>query len=138
MEIYDLILSEIFSIYGTEMNINPISDTNHKQEIVLPKHNATKRRKGSSRNADYLKMDDMIRMIIASSEEEKDKLIEMLEKYSAIGVLCYGLHISDSAVLTCVVDINEEDHFQLIDAGDGGYAEASIELKKKMFSCEIR
>ncbi|MBK6681889.1 MAG: DUF3095 family protein [Ignavibacteriales bacterium] len=89
-------------------------------------------KKGVRQNADYIKMDDMVRMIISSSEEEKRQLVDTLEDFTRRGLIYYGMHISDAALLTCIVDTYEGEHFHLIDASDGGYALAAKELKQKI------
>lgn len=84
------------------------------------------------KNVDYIKMDDMIRMVIASTQEQKDRLLLFLDEFSRKGLICYGVHITDSALLTCIVDKYEDEHFHLIDASDGGYALAAKQLKEKL------
>lgn len=172
-EIYEAIISEIFRIYGSENDFNPISAKNLKlvfsykklkNEIILRGGNSISRlkyyfklvalniagsfffnglltkkgsqwgeyKKGVRQNADYIKMDDMVRMIIASSEDEKQQLVTTLEDFTRKGLIHYGMHISDAALLTCIVDTYEDEHFHLIDASDGGYALAAKELKLKI------
>lgn len=120
-EVIDLILSEIFRIFGTEHDFNPLDRDGLKR-------NGT----GEIFSIDHVKVDDMIRMIISGTEDQKGKLTAVLDSYSMKGLICYGMHVSDEAMLTCIVDKDDTELFHLIDGGDGGYALAAKQLKEKM------
>jgi hypothetical protein len=83
---------------------------------------------------DYKKFDDMLRMIIAGNKRQRIKFTEYLEKNYQAGKLVYGLHISDRALMTCLVfeGTGREVHF--IDGADGGYAIAAKAMKQKITS----
>jgi hypothetical protein len=82
--------------------------------------------------SDYQKLDDMLRMVIASNPEHTQKLIEYLDKRSRNGQLVYGMHISDRALLTCLILDRRDQHFHLVDGANGGYTVAAEELKEKL------
>jgi len=80
-------------------------------------------------NTDSKKFDEMIRMVFDSNDENFEKLKVMLEKYKKSGLIVYGYNVSDSAILTCIVERRKDKHFHLIDGSDGGYALAAKMLK---------
>jgi hypothetical protein len=81
---------------------------------------------------DYQKIDDLLRMVIASRAAQTKCLIEYLEQQSRIGNLAYGLHISDRALMTCLIFDRRDRHIHLIDGADGGYAIAAKSLKERL------
>jgi hypothetical protein len=47
--------------------------------------------------------------------------------------ICYGLHQSPHALMTCLVEsLQEGGHIHFIDGGDGGYAIAAKHLKDQL------
>ena len=91
----------------------------YRQEIVM--------------NADYRKFDDMLRMVIDCSKDEADKIEEYLKTLKKDGVIFYGTHRSDSALMTCLVfSLQKEGHTHFIDGNDGGYTMAATMMKKQI------
>lgn len=84
-------------------------------------------------HADHRKFDDMLRMILDCSDEQARAIESYLEKRHAAGELCYGIHLSDIALMTCYVqDVKDGQHIHFIDGGDGGYAMAAKQLKAQL------
>ena len=81
---------------------------------------------------DFQKMDDVLRMVIAGNSAQTQQLVQYLEQRSQSGQLAYGLHVSDRAVLTCLIFNRQDHHFHLIDAAGGGYALAAQDLKVQL------
>lgn len=49
----------------------------------------------------------------------------------------YGLHQSDSALMTCsLFSLEESEHIHFIDGSDGGYALAARQLKQQLAEIE--
>ncbi|MCC6550723.1 MAG: DUF3095 family protein [Ignavibacteriaceae bacterium] len=83
-------------------------------------------------NTDYRKFDEMLRMVISINEEKRKRLENFLESLYQRGHIVYGMHISQKALLTCLVSKYEKDHIHFVDAAGGGYASAAVQLKKQL------
>jgi len=86
--------------------------------------------------SDFRKYDDTLRMVIAGTAEEREQLTDFLEKEHAAGRLADGLHVTDRALVTCVVFERMGRQIHFIDAADGGYAEAARALKRRLVATE--
>ncbi len=82
-------------------------------------------------HTDYRKFDDMLRVVISASEEEKSDLIAYLNKQEHDGHIVYGAHISDGAIITCMVKKYDGFHYHFVDGSNGGYSVAAKELLRK-------
>jgi hypothetical protein len=83
------------------------------------------------KTTDTEKFDDMLRMVISLNKNESLKLEEFLEKEFKNKNLVYGIHKSDSALMTCLIFQRHGKHIHFVDSSNGGYALASKELKKR-------
>ncbi|MCI5050500.1 MAG: DUF3095 domain-containing protein [Rickettsiales bacterium] len=84
-------------------------------------------------NSDYRKFDDMLRMVVDCSKEQADKVEKYLNELHARGLIAYGVHYSDTAILTCFFESAESNgHVHFIDGNDGGYAVAAKQLKQQI------
>lgn len=82
-----------------------------------------------SRNADFRKFDDGLKMTLDCSPEIRDRLLERLETARAAGLIRFGWHEQDEAVLTCIVpSAFSDDHIHFVDGASGGYTEAARSL----------
>lgn len=68
------------------------------------------------------KFDDMLRMVIAGNTQQRQQLTDYLDQKYQIGQLTYGLHVSDRAVLTCLVFERNGRQVHFVDGADGGYS----------------
>ena len=81
-------------------------------------------------NSDFRKYDDGLRMILDCTEELAGALGERLARAAAGGVVRYGLHRQDAAMMTCFTpSVMRSDHVHFIDGARGGYASAATALK---------
>ena len=81
---------------------------------------------------DYRKFDDMLRMVIAGNGWQRSQLTEYLEKNYREAKLVYGLHVSDRALMTCLVFERSGRQVHFVDGADGGYALAAKDMKQRM------
>lgn len=81
---------------------------------------------------DYKKYDDTLRMIIAGTASQRTCLTEYLEAEYQRGTLVYGLHLSDRALLTCLVFERMGRQVHFVDGADGGYALAAAAMKARL------
>jgi hypothetical protein len=81
-------------------------------------------------NSDFRKYDDGLRMIIDCTEELGSALTARLIAAAEKGVVRYGLHRQDAAMMTCFTpSAMRSDHVHFIDGAQGGYASAATALK---------
>lgn len=82
---------------------------------------------------DFCKMDDSIRFVLDCSKEQKNGLLAILKEFYEQDRIYFGVHESDTALLTCFVQgIEEGGHVHFIDGSQGGYALAARQLKSQM------
>ncbi|MBD0266958.1 MAG: DUF3095 domain-containing protein [Cyanobacteria bacterium Co-bin8] len=82
--------------------------------------------------SDYKKFDDMLRMIIAGTPKQREILTQYLDAQYQAGNLIYGLHVSNRALMTCLVFERNGRQVHFIDGADGGYTLAAKALKEKL------
>lgn len=81
-------------------------------------------------NSDFRKYDDGLRMILDCTGELAQALEQCLVAAASAGVVRYGLHRQDAAMMTCFTpSLDRRDHVHFIDGARGGYATAATALK---------
>jgi Protein of unknown function (DUF3095) len=81
-------------------------------------------------NSDFRKYDDGLRMILDCTAELEGELSKRLAAAAAVGIVRYGLHRQDAAMMTCFTpSAMRADHVHFIDGAQGGYASAATALK---------
>ena len=81
-------------------------------------------------NSDFRKYDDGLRMILDCTPELERALTQRLAEAAAAGIVRYGLHRQDAAMMTCFTpSAVRSDHVHFIDGARGGYASAATALK---------
>ena len=81
-------------------------------------------------NSDFRKYDDGLRMILDCTPELARELAQRLAAAAAKGIVRYGLHEQDAAMMTCFTpSVMRSDHVHFIDGARGGYASAATALK---------
>ncbi len=82
-------------------------------------------------NADFRKYDDGLRLTVACPPETADAIERRLMQAQAEGVVTYGLHRQEAAVVTCITPLpTQADHLHFVDGAGGGYARAAQDLKR--------
>jgi len=82
--------------------------------------------------ADYKKYDDTLRMILAGTPTQRQRLETYLEARFRRGELAYGLHVTDRALLTCLVFERMGRQVHFVDGADGGYSLAAQAMKQRL------
>jgi len=83
-------------------------------------------------NTDYRRFDDTLRILLDCSAAQADAIDTMLAQRAQRGELNYGLHRSDSALMTCLVfSLEKGEHIHFVDGSDGGFTSAAKNLKSK-------
>ena len=81
-------------------------------------------------NSDFRKYDDALRMILDCTEDLAQAIDKRLSDAAARGIVRYGLHRQDAAMMTCFTpSAIRPDHVHFIDGARGGYASAATALK---------
>jgi hypothetical protein len=81
---------------------------------------------------DFEKFDEVLRMVIAGTQEQRQVLITQLESMKATGSLVYGYHLTDRALMTCLVYERGGRQMHFVDGAEGGYALAARMLKDQV------
>lgn len=83
-------------------------------------------------NSDNRKFDDMLRLVISGTEEQCEELERFLRRQFEDSKLAYGIHVTDTAMITCMVFEYQREHIHFVDGSNGGYVEASKMLKQQL------
>lgn len=89
-------------------------------------------------NTDFRKFDDVLRLVMAGTAAQRSELRASLDAMRAEGKIAFGMHVSDAALITCIVSDYNFGHVHFLDGADGGYAMAAVELKAQLKSIETR
>ena len=90
-----------------------------------------------SEATDFKKFDDVLRMVISGRTKQRQKLTDYLEKKFQEGRLVYGFHISDRALMTCLVFERDGRQVHFVDGADGGYALAAKQMKEPIHKMHL-
>ncbi len=81
-------------------------------------------------NSDFRKYDDALRMVLDCTPELAGKIERRLAEAAAEGIVRFGLHRQDAAMMTCFTPSpTSANHVHFIDGAHGGYATAASALK---------
>lgn len=75
--------------------------------------------------------DGLINTILSGTPTQTKSLVSMLDILESKGDLIYGLHITDSSVMSCYVEDRKSKHAHFVDGAEGGYTKAAEMLKSK-------
>lgn len=99
--------------------------------VRLGKANWGRYKRDTVLNSDYQKIDDAYRTVMSGTDKQVEQLGAWLESGYQQGILYYGLHCTNAAMLTCLVSESGVSHIHFVDAANGGYAMASKQLKQQ-------
>ena len=87
-------------------------------------------RREISGNTDFCKHDDTVCFVIDCPLDGIDAIKRYLDDCASRQMLRYGMDVSDTALMTCLVSsTNEGLHVHFVDGGGGGYTNAAKRLK---------
>ncbi len=89
-------------------------------------------RQNNMKSSDFRKYDNSLKMILALKKSSRMELEKFLQESKAKGEIFYGLHVTDRAMITCLMHNKGESEVHFVDAADGGYAYAAKKLKQQM------
>jgi hypothetical protein len=93
-------------------------------------------RKATAQHSDYIKFDNVLRLVMDLSPARIDALTAYLDGLAGGGRIFYGLHTAPAALMTCLVFDYQSRHFHFVDGADGGYALAARAMKLQMAAAE--
>ena len=103
-----------------------------KLGIRIGDFDADRYRREIAVNTDFRKFDDGLIMTVDCSINTAERVRTILDEAAAKGVVLFGLHLQDEALMTCVVpSVRALDHLHFVDGGGGGYALAARQLKAR-------
>ncbi|MEM1054588.1 MAG: DUF3095 domain-containing protein [Bacteroidota bacterium] len=85
-------------------------------------------------STDYRKFDGVLRMVLAGTPEQRERLVAFLDDRFARGELAWGLHVSNRAVMTCLVYHRMGQQVHFVDGAEGGYTAAAEGFKRRLKS----
>ncbi|MCC5815697.1 MAG: DUF3095 domain-containing protein [Leptospira sp.] len=83
-------------------------------------------------SSDFRKFDGSLKMVVSISPKKRALLEDFLNQLEAKGSILYGIHISNRALLTCLMHSGSASEVHFVDGADGGYAMAAKMIKEKL------
>jgi len=84
-------------------------------------------------NTDFRKFDGILRMVLDINDTQLAKIETYLASAMEKDQLIYGLHIADTALMTCMVfSLKQSEHIHFVDGSNGGFAMAAIDFKQRI------
>ena len=106
----------IWTLFRSNMRLGNFSPERYRQEV--------------GQNADFRKFDDGLKMTLDCDAPTQERIESILRKAADRGLIRFGLHAQDEALMTCLVpSASENTHMHFVDGAAGGYARAAEQLK---------
>jgi hypothetical protein len=81
-------------------------------------------------NTDFCKYDETVCLVIDCPHAAIEAIRSYLEQVAPARGIRYGIHVSQTALMTCLVTSAADSlHVHFVDGGAGGYTSASLSLK---------
>ncbi|MCF6334529.1 MAG: DUF3095 domain-containing protein [Spirochaetales bacterium] len=115
---FEIIFVKMIIFFHIPLKINKKNFKDIKQDNII--------------NSDFRKFDGSLKMVVSCSKYQREKFEAYLSKLYDKGFLNFGLHVSDRAILTCLIHRGTGEEVHFVDSADGGYALAALKLKEQM------
>lgn len=80
-------------------------------------------------HSDFRKFDDGLKMTLDCTPAISTRIRDRLQQAAGAGLVHFGLHEQDAAMVTCIVPSPvEDDHVHFVDGAGGGYTQAAANL----------
>lgn len=100
-----------------------------KTNIRLAGFDPSRYRREMAANTDFRKFDDSLMMTIDCNPDLITRIRSLLDLAVADGIVNYGLHVQNEALITCVApSVHSSGHMHFVDGSGGGYAAAAAHL----------
>ncbi len=100
-----------------------------KTGLPLGRFDPGRYRREIARNTDYRKFDDGLLVTADCTPQTVERLRAALEGPAGDGLIHYGLHLQDEALMTCIApSVTAADHMHFVDGAGGGYSAAARQL----------
>ena len=84
-------------------------------------------------HSDYRRFDDVLRMVLDCTSAQRRVIEDVLAATHERGDIVYGMHRSDSALMTCLLfGLKDSRHLHFIDGTDGGFTFAARAMKAQI------
>lgn len=102
-----------------------------RSKLRLGRFDPTSYRQAVASNADFRKFDDGLKMTLDCDPEAQARIEAVLQDASDKGLIRFGVHMQDQAMMTCLVPSpTEAGHMHFVDGASGGYALAASRLER--------
>jgi hypothetical protein len=105
-----------------------------KYKLRLGSFDAETYRREVMRGAvDFARSGESLALVFDCPTDRIGIIRDYLEQRFLRRELHYGMHVSDHAVMTCLVtSALDNEHVHFIDGGDGGYTKAATQMKAQL------
>ena len=106
-----------WALFASGRSVGQFDPARYRQEMVT--------------NTDFFRVDGTICMVIDCTDRHVAEIRQFLKHRGELNGFQYGLHVSESALMTCLVtSAAHNDHIHFVDGGDGGYTAASKQFSE--------
>ncbi|ARV05629.1 hypothetical protein BTO04_02460 [Polaribacter sp. SA4-10] len=87
--------------------------------------------------SDILVIDGRINMVISGTAKQRQLLTEYLDDLEKNELIIYGIHVSNTSIMSCYVRNRNAKHIHFVDGGSSGYTRAAKVLKEKTHNRQL-
>jgi hypothetical protein len=103
-----------------KLSLGPFSAETYRREVM----------RGA---VDFARSGETLALVFDCPLDRIDVIRAYLDDRQQRRALIYGMHVSDHAVMTCLVTSRaDNEHVHFVDGGDGGYTKAATQLKARL------